>query len=231
MSREDRPLEAPKGAAGDSIILHVPACVQRFSSQRRVLSRLRALARRRSRGLPELEAPPLKLQVEENPNWPPRQEPLETECAVEYRDWSEEGAALSPPQEAPGAELTPEAREAAAAPAPEFVTEPVEDPNTARLHQLEEDNRDLKAALCQLIRIAEENNAALRLLEDENEELSALVHRLTVGGPADASRPAAEARGGKGVRPSSPTLPHLAFAAGRLASGGWLKRRLDRRCS
>ena len=44
-----------------------------------------------------------------------------------------------------------------------------------------EDNRDLKGALCRLIRISEQNEAALRLLEEENEELSGLVHRLTIG--------------------------------------------------
>ena len=68
MLHADRSPEAPTSAAGDSIILHVPSCVQRFSS-RRIVSRLRALARRRSRGLPEPEELPLKLQVEQNPNW------------------------------------------------------------------------------------------------------------------------------------------------------------------
>ena len=69
MSHEGRRSDAPTSAAGDSIILHVPACVRRFSSRRRIVSRLRALARR-NRGLPEPEAAPLKLQVEENPDWP-----------------------------------------------------------------------------------------------------------------------------------------------------------------
>ena len=73
MSHEDRRSDAPTSAAGDSIILHVPACVRRFSSRRRIVSRLRALARR-NRGLPEPEAAPLKLQVEENPDWPAAEE-------------------------------------------------------------------------------------------------------------------------------------------------------------
>ena len=81
-----------------------------------------------------------------------------------------------------------------------------------------EDNQDLKAALCRLIRIAEENDAALRLLEEENEELSALVHRLTIGQTKVA--PPATAEAGARVRPWWVPAPGMA----------WLKRRLNRRC-
>ena len=93
-----------------------------------------------------------------------------------------------------------------------------EDPNAALIQQLVEDNQDLKAALCRLIRIAEENDAALRLLEEENEELSALVHRLTIGQTKVA--PPATAEAGARVRPWWVPAPGMA----------WLKRRLNRRC-
>ena len=65
--------------------------------------------------------------------------------------------------------------------------------STAIIRQLEEDNQDLKAALCRLIRISEQNHAALRLLEEENEELSTLAHRLTIGQVSGAP-PAGDAR-------------------------------------
>jgi hypothetical protein len=216
MSLEGRPPETPTCAAGDSIILHVPACVQRFSSRRRVLSRLRAMARRRSRGLPELEAAPLKLQVEENPNWPAAVEQTGTERGLQIEDWHEEGNLFSLLPDDLEAEPALFISEATSEPVVEIEREPPEDPEAVAIQQLEEDNRDLKAALCQLIRIAEENNAALRLLEEENEELSALVHRLTTGEPAGARRQTLDARQPR-------WLPAW--------NGIWMKRRLDRRCT
>src|SRR5688572_14832249 len=74
MFYDDRSPAGPASAEGDAIILHVPSCVQQFSSRRRILSRLRALARRRSQGVPEVESGPPKLQVKENPDWPLREE-------------------------------------------------------------------------------------------------------------------------------------------------------------
>jgi hypothetical protein len=85
---------------------------------------------------------------------------------------------------------------------------------------LTEDNQDLKAALCRLIRISEQNHAALRLLEEENEELSALVHRLTIG-QVEVSAASGAMRGA--VAPSVPPwVPAW--------SAGWLKRWQARRC-
>ena len=219
MSHEDRRSGAPTSAAGDSIILHVPACVRRFSSRRRIVSRLRALARR-NRGLPEPEAAPLKLQVEENPDWPAAEEEPRIGPALECQDWSEESVRGPDFQEDPVAPAAAFASEIGSAPAPATSgprAEP-EDPNAALIQQLVEDNRDLKAALCRLIRIAEENDAALRLLEEENEELSALVHRLTIGQTKVA--PPATADAGARVRPWWVPAPGMA----------WLKRRLNRRC-
>lgn len=221
MSHEDRPPGAPTSAAGDSIILHVPACVQRFSSRRRILSRLRALARRRSRGLPELEAAPLKLQIEANPNWRAADEPPPVGPAVESEEWRAEeriGSDFVENLEAPFSSLQPPA-DAAPQPAARALPQDQPGPNAALIGQLEEDNRDLKAALCRLIRIAEENEGALRLLEEENEELSALVHRLTIG-QTKAVPPVAAAASAR-VRRRWVPAPGVA----------WLKRRLDRRCT
>jgi hypothetical protein len=221
MSHEDRRSGAPTSAAGDSIILHVPACVQRFSPRRRILSRLRALARRRGRGLPELEAAPLKLQVEANPNWPADHEPPPIGLAIEGPEWREEETIDFTDQE--DAETTSSAPASQIDPAPPTAAplprEEPQDPNAALIQQLVEDNRDLKAALCRLIRIAEENDVALRLLEDENEELSGLVHRLTIG-QTRVARPAAAEAGGR-VRPWRVLPPRMA----------WLKRRGARRCT
>src|SRR6266581_2170596 len=116
MSHEGRRSDAPTSAAGDSIILHVPACVQRFSSRRRILSRLRALARRRGRGLPELEAAPVKLQVEENPNWPAADQPPPIGLAIEGPEWREEETIGFDFQEDP--ESTPSAPASQTDPAP-----------------------------------------------------------------------------------------------------------------
>src|SRR5207249_384500 len=85
-----------------------------------------------------------------------------------------------PEEEMPGAS-TPVTEVVEPEPAADIAQESIEDPNAAVIQQLMEDNRDLKAALCRLIRISEQNEAALRLLEEENEELSTLVHRLTIG--------------------------------------------------
>jgi hypothetical protein len=220
MSHEDRRLDAPTSAASDSIILHVPACVQRFSSRRRMLSRLRALARRRDRGLPELEAGPLKLQVEENPNWPPADEQPLIGPAIECPDWSEEGGIGFDFREDRAVTSASAVSPAGAAqpPAADVAHEERQDPNDALIQQLLEDNQDLKAALCRLIRIAEENEAALRLLEEENQELSGLVHRLTIG--QTKAVPLAAADAGPRVRPWRAPVPGMV----------WLKRRWARRC-
>ena len=221
MSHEDRRSDAPTSAAGDSIILHVPACVQRFSSRRRILSRLRALARRRSRGLPELEAAPLKLQVEENPNWPADNEPPPIGLAIEGPEWREEETIGFDLQEDPETISSAPACQTDHAPPPaaHIPREDPRDPNAALIQQLVEDNRDLKAALCRLIHIAEENDTALRLLEEENEELSGLVHRLTIGQSKAALPAAAEA--GARVRLGRIPAPRMA----------WLKGRWARRCT
>jgi hypothetical protein len=103
-------------------------------------------------------------------------------------------------------------------PAADVSREERQDPNAALIQQLLEDNQDLKAALCRLIRIAEENEAALRLLEEENEELSGLVHRLTIG--QTKAVPLAAADAGPRARPWRVPAPGMA----------WLKRRWARRC-
>lgn len=209
MLHDGCPPEAPTSAAGDSIILHVPSCVQRFSSRRRILSRLRSMARRRIRGLPEPPVGPVKLLVEENPHWPAAEEGPLAAAEGEARLWIEDDAAGSAAEteEIPGGApslgdaVEPES-------AAEMAQEPAEDPNAVVIQQLMEDNRDLKAALCRLIRISEQNEAALRLLEEENEELSALVHRLTIGqtkavpaAPATSLRPWWQrGRGGEWLR-------------------------------
>lgn len=183
MSHEDRPPGGPPGATDDAIILHVPGCVQQFSSRRRILSRLRALARRRSRGLPELEAAPLTLHVEENSNWQLADEELAVGQGIESPRWVNEelfGADFVTEIE-PGGGASISDEDMTPPPVSDPPREERPDPNLALISQLEEDNRDLKAALCRLIHIAEENEGALRLLEAENEELSALVHRLTIG--------------------------------------------------
>jgi hypothetical protein len=182
MYRDDHPSKAPAIADDGSMTLHVPSCVQQFSTRRRILSRLRALARRRCQGVPETEARPLKLQVEENPNWPLLDEGL-----------AEAGVVVTAVEEMPGGEI--EAPEMAAdfdcssavgsswtdLEIPLREAEAPEDTTAQVIERLREDNRDLKAALCRLIRISEQNHAALRLLEAENEDLSALVHRLSTG--------------------------------------------------
>jgi hypothetical protein len=176
------PPDAPTSAAGDSIILHVPSCVQRFSSRRRILSRLRSMTRRRIRGLPAPPAAPPKLLVEENPNWPGAAAGPFAEPDLQHRLWEVDDSAdfVSLEDELPEPEsLT--ADFAVPEPTADMAPGPVEDPNAAVIQQLVEDNRDLKGALCRLIRISEQNEAALRLLEEENEELSGLVHRLTIG--------------------------------------------------
>ena len=75
-------------------MLHAPACVQRFSAQRRILARLQALTRRRgpSEPAPELENGPLALQVEENPNWPAAEDRLLEGLGTGLREWRVGGA-------------------------------------------------------------------------------------------------------------------------------------------
>jgi len=168
-----------------------------------------------------LEAAPLKLQVEENPSWPAANESPPIGPAIECQEWSEEERIGADFQEDP--ETTPSApvsqTDHAPPPAADVPREEPLDPSAALIQQLVEDNRDLKAALCRLIRIAEENDAALRLLEEENEELSALVHRLTIGQTKVA--PSAAAHAGARVRPWRVPAPRMA----------WLKRRRVRRCT
>ncbi len=128
----------------------------------------------------------MKLQVAENPNWPPLDEGLDGALA-------EAGAVVTADEEMPGGEA--EAPEGETGPAGPSAVDPPwtdleiplreaaapEDAAARVIERLREDNRDLKAALCRLIRISEQNHDALRLLEEENEELSVLVHRLTTG--------------------------------------------------
>src|SRR5437870_4234284 len=93
MLGDDRSPGAPTSAASDSIILHVPSFVQRFSAQRQILSRLRALKFRRSRGAPEPEALPLQLQVEENPDWADPSESRLEGLGLGLREWKVESRA------------------------------------------------------------------------------------------------------------------------------------------
>lgn len=236
--------EAPTSAVGDSIILHVPACVQRFSSRRRILSRLRALARRRSRGLPAPELLPLKLKVEANPDWAELVEPEGGPLDAERCQTSpgSEAAAAVDPQALDAGPVASDVRGIGwerVSPDPSIVTmvceadggpeaalhpagrEPEqhkasEDPSQCIIQQLMEDNRDLKAALCRLIRISEQNHAALQLLEGENEELSVLVRRMTTDQALPAGRRVVDARPRCSVR-----------EWGR----AWLRRRQVRRCT
>jgi hypothetical protein len=182
MVSNDRTPDASTSAMEDTPALHAPACVQQFSAQRPILARLQALTRRRGAAAPapEPESGPLALQVEENPNWSPAQDRLLEGLGTGLREWRVGGAGESTlltdlldqcGDEVPGEEAL----------VGEGADEPQEDPSAAIIRQLEEDNRDLKAALCRLIRISERNHGAIRLLEEENEELSALVHRLTIG--------------------------------------------------
>jgi hypothetical protein len=214
MLHDGRSPDAPTSAAGDSIILHVPSCVQRFSSRRRILSRLRSMTRRRIRGLPEPPAAPPKLLVEENPNWPGVEAGPFAAPEAEGRLWEIEDAAICESLEVE----TPEPETLIAdfvepEPAADTAPGPVEDPNAAVIQQLVEDNRDLKGALCRLIRISEQNEAALRLLEEENEELSGLVHRLTIGQT-------------KAVPAATATRTRPWWQRGW--SGAWLKRQAQR---
>src|SRR5207244_1173584 len=78
---------------------HVPSCVQRFSSRRRILSRLRAMARRRSQAVPEPPAEPVKLLVEENPHWPASEDGLLAAAEAEARRWTEGDVPVSDGQE------------------------------------------------------------------------------------------------------------------------------------
>jgi hypothetical protein len=201
LSNDSRP-GAPTSESGSSTILYVPGFVQRFSAQRRILARLRALASRRSRATSEpevaLEPGPVTLQVEENPHWSPAEDRLLEGLGTGLREWrTERGGGKEPLAEVPDllAELSSLTVSASAEPPPPPVESPREEVSAAIIRQLEEDNQDLKAALCRLIRISEQNHAALRLLEEENEELSTLAHRLTIGQvagglpPVEARRP------------------------------------------
>jgi hypothetical protein len=172
------------------------------------------MARRRIRGLPEPPVPPVKLLVEENPNWPAAQEGLFAVPAEEASLWKEDETAVfagleEEPLEASAGEVQGLQPGPAAGPAAALE----EDPSAAVIQQLMEDNRDLKAALCRLIRISEQNEAALRLLEEENEELSALAHRLTTGQTSVAHR-----------QPSAGPRPWWQRGWG----GEWLKRQGQR---
>jgi hypothetical protein len=161
-----------------------------------MLSRLRALARRQQVPALEPEAAPVRLQVAENPNWSATGEPGLEGLGLGLREWRtgpeeeapEVAAGLSEPVGTAADEVAPDRPPSVLSATGD--NEPKPDPAAALLQQLEEDNRDLKAALCQLIRIAEQNYAAVRLLEEENEELSALVHRLTVEPASPSARPA-----------------------------------------
>jgi hypothetical protein len=197
MFRDDHPSEAPAIADDGSITLHVPPCVQQFSTRRRLLSRLRALARRRIQGLRETEAGPLKLQVEQNPNWLPAAEPPMGAIAEAGAVGVADEAILGDEAETSERETGPDGPSAVSAPwthleIPLREAEAPEEASERVIQRLTEDNRDLKAALCRLIRISEQNHEALRLLEEENEELSVLVDRLTTG-PARASAAAGAA--------------------------------------
>lgn len=193
MSNDSKP-EASTSGSGDPIILHAPGFVQRFSGQRRMLARLRALASRRSRvePAPEPEAGPVTLHVEENPHWSAAEECLLEGLGTGLREWRTERTNTKEPlAEVPEllAELSGLAGCSTTTAPPPSVGEPREEVSAAIIRQLEEDNQDLKAALCRLIRISEQNHAALRLLEEENEELSTLAHRLTIGQVAGSQPP------------------------------------------
>jgi hypothetical protein len=221
MLSNDRTPDAPTSAADDTLVLHAPACVQRFSAQRRILARLQALTRRRGRSAPapETESEPLALQVEENPNWPAAEDRLLEGLGTGLREWqvggTNETPLLSDLLDQCGDEVLPEEDPGEAA-----GSEPQEDPSAAIIRQLEEDNRDLKAALCRLIRISEQNHVAIRLLEEENEELSTLAHRLTIG-----QTKAVATSGTQGEAP-------WRLGPWRLPAWGveWLRRREARRC-
>jgi len=197
--------------------------VQRFSAQRRILAKLRALARRRSQPVPEPEAGPVQLHVEENRDWAATDDRLLEGLGTGLREWQVGGA--GDPVLVHGAlddeaALDPGADsgfEAAAAPA----NEPAEDSGGVIIRQLEEDNQDLRAALCRLIRISEQNHAAIRLLEEENEELSTLVHRLTIGQTKAVAHPDRTAETTRRLGPW------------RLPAWGteWLRRWETRRCT
>lgn len=192
LSNESKP-DASTGGSGSSIILHVPGFVQRFSGQRRILARLRALASRRSRAVaePEPEPGPVTLQVEENPNWSATEDRLLEGLGTGLREWrAERASGKERLAEVPEliAELSGPAGCSDAMPPPP-AGEPREEVSAAIIRQLQEDNQDLKAALCRLIRISEQNHEALRLLEEENEELSTLAHRLTIDQTAGGSPP------------------------------------------
>jgi hypothetical protein len=218
MVSNDQTPDASTGATDDIAVLHAPACVQRFSAQRRILARLQALTRRRGATAPEPESGPLALQVEANPNWPPAQERLLEGLGTGLREWRAGGTPastlLTDLLDQCGDEVLVEEDPAEAA------SEPKEDPSAAIIRQLEEDNQDLKAALCRLIRISEQNHGAIRLLEEENEELSALVHRLTIGQTKAVATP------------SAPGETTWRLGPWRLPAWGaeWLRRREARRC-
>jgi hypothetical protein len=200
MLSNDTKSDASTSGSGGTLILHVPGFVQRFSAQRQILARLRALASRRSRPAleSEVEPGPVTLQVEENPNWAATEDRILEGLGTGLREWrAERASAAEPLAEVPEllAELSGPGGCSMAAPPPPQVEEPREEVSAAIIRQLEEDNRDLRAALSRLIRISEQNHEALRLLEEENEALSTLAHRLTIGqvaggpGPAEARRP------------------------------------------
>jgi hypothetical protein len=196
MLSNDSKTDASTSGSGGSMILHVPGFMPRFSAGRRVLARLRVLAsrRRREETHPEPEVGPVTLHVEENPDWSATEDRLLEGLGTGLREWrAERAGAKDPLAEVPGllAELSgPGGCSAATAPPPEESQEEV---SAAIIRQLEEDNRDLKAAVCRLIRISEQNHAALRLLEEENEELSTLAHRLSIG-QVSGGAPAGDAR-------------------------------------
>ena len=186
MLSKDHSSKAPAGAEGEVIILQAPACVQRFTAPRQILGRLRALARRRGRpAVPETAETPVKLQVEANPNWSATDGTLLEGLGTGLREWLVE--ADDAVANAMGAEETGEdlptvsgSMSDGTGPAGSRREAAEAERSAAVIHQLEEDNQDLKAALCRLIRVSEENHAAIRLLEEENEDLSATVRRLTL---------------------------------------------------
>jgi len=201
LSKDGSP-EAPVGAEGETIVLQAPACVQRFTAPRQIMARLRALTRRRERpAVPETGETPLTLQVEENPNWSATEEMLLEGLGTGLRQWrvgaddllfsaigdEEESAAASAAVDSVGDAAASRREEAA------------QERSATIIRQLEEDNQDLKAALCRLIRVSEENHAAIRLLEEENEELCARVHRLTLERETVRRGPTPAPRGPAGI--------------------------------
>jgi hypothetical protein len=222
MLHDDCSPGAPTSADEDVISLKVPPCVQQFSTRRPMLARLRAIARRRSRGAAEPEPPPLQLQVAENPHWPAEDLQQLAGLGTGPREWFVDraeaaGMRAGLTSEEPSGSAPGSLRSAAGVLDIDPKPASAPDPSAAIIRQLTEDNQDLKAALCQLIRIAEQHHAAVRLLEHDNAELSALVHRLTIGQTTATPAPTPSVRRRRWRMPGW--------------SVQWLRRRQARRCT